>query len=360
MKVIVAPSQADCAGLSLNEADDLLHNGSEKNWKSLFFRARELTGRNFHRKIEFFAPLYYSDYCVNDCVYCSFRIKNRQLPRKALSVKEFLNEAEYLWREGHRALLLVAGEHEPVAGAAALVKYAKALRGTNFSFELAAETGALDSDEYAQLVSAGILRNVLYQETYDRPIYAQAHLSGPKRDFNWRYEAPFRALRAGIQSFGMGVLLGLAPDWKKEILELFRHAADLKTEATRSFFLTFSFPRLRPAQGSDRIPSPVTDQEYEKILALTRVVFPDAGIILSTRETAAFRKELLRKQVGVTHLSAGVSTTVGGYTKSKKTSRGQFDISDERSLQEVLAEAAEMEFISNSLNQSVLRHSASV
>lgn len=342
--------QAKYAGMSLNEAEDLLHNGSEKDWELLFSHARELTGRNFYHKIEFFAPLYYSDYCVNDCVYCSFRIKNRQFPRKALSAKEFLNEAEYLWREGHRALLLVAGEHEPVAGAAALVEYAKALRGTNFSFELGAETGALDSDEYARLVNAGILRNVLYQETYDRRIYSQAHLSGPKRDFNWRYEAPFRALQAGLQSFGMGVLLGLNPNWKKEIPELFRHAADLKAKATHSFFLTFSFPRLRPAQGSDRASYPIADQEYEKILALTRVVFPDAGIVLSTRETAAFRRELLQKQIGVTHMSAGVSTVVGGYTETKRRSPGQFEIADDRSLQEIAVEAAEMEFISNGLD----------
>ncbi len=339
--------QFERGNISLIEAEALLQNGSEKEWKSLFLYARELTEINFGHKIDFFAPLYYSDYCVNDCAYCSFRIKNRQFPRKVLSVKEFLNEAECLWQKGHRSLLLVAGEHAPVAGTAALVEYVKALHAAKFSFELAAETGALDSDEYAQLVEAGILRNVLYQETYDRQVYSQVHLSGPKRDFDWRYNAPHRALQAGVQSFGMGVLLGLAPDWRNEILELFRHAMALKAKAPRPFFLTFSFLRLRPAQGSEMDSFSVDDQEYEKIIALTRVVFPDAGIVLSTRETAAFRKELLQRKMGVTHMSAGVSTIVGGYAAAKGTSPGQFDISDERSLKEIVTEATEMGFILN-------------
>ncbi len=339
--------QFERGNISLVEAEVLLQNGSEEQWKALFLYARELTEINFDHKIDFFAPLYYSDYCVNDCAYCSFRIKNRQFSRKVLSVKEFLKEAEYLWQEGHRSILLVAGEHTPVAGAAALVEYAKALHASEFFFELAAETGALTSESYAQLVKAGISRNLLYQETYDRQVYAQVHLSGPKQDFDWRYEAPLRALQAGVQSFGMGVLLGLAPDWRKEILELFRHAMALKAKATRPFFLTFSFPRLCSAQGSDIASFPVTDQDYEKIIALTRVVFPDAGIVLSTRETAAFRKELLQKKMGITHMSAGVSTTVGGYTKAKKMSLGQFDISDERPLKEIATEMTKMGFILN-------------
>lgn len=319
-------------GLSPDEAEALLRDGSEEDWLALFRHAREITRKNFQDKIEFFAPLYYSDYCVNDCSYCSFRVQNRRLPRKSLSTEELLKEAGHLWREGHRSLLFVAGEHEPIAGVPALIKYAEALKKSEYPFKLAAETGALDCGGYAQLAQAGIARNVLYQETYDRRVYAKVHLSGPKRDFDWRYEAPFRALRSGIRSLGMGVLLGIAPDWKKEILGLFRHAGHLRSRAAGLFSLTFSFPRLRPAHGSAADSYPVGDSDYQRIVALARVSFPEAGIVLSTRETAAFRREMLQKKIGVTHMSAGASTEVGGYALGGRQGRRQFEISDTTSL----------------------------
>lgn len=328
-------------GLLPSDTAVLIDCQDDEVWRQIFQLASTLTERHFKRKICFFAPLYYSDYCVNDCVYCSFRSGNPWMSRKILSEDEMLKEARFLWEAGHRTLLFVAGEHRRVAGLDKLAGYAALLKKAGLHFDLAFEGGPLEEVEYRELNQQGFKRVVLYQETYHREIYAEMHPHGPKKLFERRYEAPARALRGGISSFGLGVLLGLDPNWKNELIELHRHAKSLKDQFG-NFFLTFSFPRLRPADGfvPARPEALVCDDDFEKIMALTRVAFPTAGLVVSTRETAAFRRRLLEKGVGVTHMSAGVSTSTGGYAQKKAVETGQFDICDERSLCEVTSEIA--------------------
>lgn len=327
-------------GLAPEEVAVFLNQAGPADWERACRTAGALTRERFGGRVIFFAPLYFSSYCVNDCAYCGFRRSNRALRRRVLDPDEFVQEARFLWEQGHRTLLLVAAEHPFLAGAARIERYLSRLREANLPFYLMAEVAPMSPVDYQALKRAGISQCLLFQETYDRDLYARIH-DGPKKDYEWRIGAMARALEAGIPRVGLGILLGLN-DYRADLTGLISHAWELRRNGGE-FPATFSFPRLRSAYGIDP-PSgsrEVSDEEYQKIIVLTRLAVPSAGIVLSTRETPEFRACALKKQIGITHMSAGSATAPGGYTLMESRPGGQFDLLDHRPLAEVLAETVE-------------------
>ncbi len=331
------------AGLSPEEILSLFRAGGPDDWQGIFEAARDLTCAHFAGKLRFFAPLYFSNLCVNDCEYCGFQTSNTALKRRALSLQEFVDEARYLWDEGHRTLLLVAAEHPLHAGVSRVEDYMAALRKTGLDFFVMAEIGPLTVDEYRKLRAAGISQCVLFQETYQRDLYGKLHRRGPKKDFQWRYDAMTRAMEGGFRKVGLGFLLGLHA-YPEDCAEMARHAWEIK-KRFGVFPETFSLPRLRPAYGVEPPAGhpAVPDEDFKKIVAVMRLAFPQTGLVLSTRETPSFRDHLLESGIGITHMSAGCSTMPGGYTLEKIPAEGsQFSISDNRPLCEVVERMLEL------------------
>ncbi len=318
-------------GLSLEETAALIDSAADPDWPEIFSLAKQLTEEQFEKKIRFFAPLYFSNFCVNDCVYCGFK-KSGSFPRKALKAEEFLCEARFIWNTGHRTLLLIASEHPHYSGPEQTAAYTEALQQAELRFFLMAELAPMSVRDYHALAQAGIRQCLLFQETYDRTLYAKLH-SGPKKDFDWRYEAMARALEGGIERVGLGILLGCAP-WREDLLALIRHAKELEKKFGK-LPATFSFPRIRAAGSLPAYGRPIPDEIFNRILAVVRLALPSVGIVLTTREKPAFRDEHLAKGFAVTHMSAGSSTAPGGYTFEKHEQGHQFDVWDERSLEEV-------------------------
>jgi len=284
-------------------------------------RARALTFQHFGRTMRLFAPLYLSNECINSCQYCGFSRENPIL-RVTLSVDEAVKEARHLAVVGFRQLLLVAGEHPKFVSRDYLAECARALRGDFSSISI--EVGPMETEDYIPIVEAGAEGLVVYQETYNRAIYDQLHLAGPKKDFAWRLACPERGYDAGFRRVGIGALLGLAP-WHEEAIALAAHVEYLLKRCWKSS-LTVSVPRLRPAAGEFRPRFPVGDRDLVHLVCALRVVFPQVGIVLSTREPAALRDLLIH--VGVTMMSAGSHTEPGGYTGAGKqklhhTTRGR-------------------------------------
>jgi len=317
-------------------------------------RSQRLTRQRFGKVIRLFAPLYLSNECVNNCAYCGFSRDNPIL-RVTLTVDEVLQEAHSLKEEGFRQILLVSGEHPKYASNGYLEECTRRLREEVPSLSL--EVGPMDVEGYRPLVGAGAEGLVVYQETYDRALYAELHLSGPKRDFNWRLATAERAYAAGFRRLGIGALFGLG-DWRREALCLAAHAQWLLRHCWKAQ-LTLSVPRLRPCAGSFEPLTDLPDRELVQLICALRLMFPDVGLVLSTREPQRLRDGLI--PLGITLMSAGSHTEPGGYTGAgggnlHRTERGrivelgssewaaggsglnatgQFTIADERSAAEV-------------------------
>jgi 2-iminoacetate synthase len=317
-------------------------------------RSHELTLQHFGRVIRFFAPLYLSNECINICKYCGFS-RDNQILRVTLTPEQVGAEARFLRVQGFRHILLVAGEHPYFVSGNYLRDCVAQLHPEWPSISL--EVGPMETDEYVPIVQAGAEGLVVYQETYDRRVYAQMHTSGPKKDFDWRLETPERAYAAGFKRLGIGTLLGLAP-WRGEAIALAAHAEHLLKKCWMAQ-LTISVPRLRPAAGEFEPLVHVSDRELAQFVCALRLTFPEVGIVLSTRESAKLRDGLI--PLGVTLMSAGSHTEPGGYTGQGKealhVTRGghiekpplpviesegehatvQFEIADSRSPAEVAA-----------------------
>lgn len=317
-------------------------------------RAQALTRQRFGKVIRLFAPLYLSNECINNCRYCGFSRDNAIL-RVTLTVEEVVREARALKEQGFRNLLLVAGEHPRFVSNGYLRECIAALHAEVPGISL--EVGPLETADYRPLVEAGADGLVVYQETYDRQVYDAMHTAGPKRDFDWRLETPERAYAAGFRRLGIGALYGLA-DWRFEALCVAAHAAHLLHHCWKAQ-LTISLPRLRPCAGAFQPLTHMTDRELVQLVCAFRLVFPDVGLVLSTREPASLRDGLI--PLGITLISAGSHTEPGGYTgagqdKLHRTEKGriveleasewaeapaapaateQFHIADERSPAEV-------------------------
>ncbi len=333
---------------SLSDFAALLSPAAGEQLETVCRHSQAITQQRFGKVIRLFAPLYLSNECINNCDYCGFSRDNAIL-RVTLSVDEVLREAQALKQQGFRSILLVAGEHPKFVSGSYLADCVRALHAEIPGISL--EVGPMDTDDYRPLVAAGAEGLVVYQETYDRSVYARVHTAGPKKDFDWRLETPERAYAAGFRRLGIGALHGLS-DWRLEAICLAAHAAYLLRNCWKAQ-LTISLPRLRPCAGEFEPLTHMTDRELVQLMCALRITFPDVGMVLSTREGAKLRNGLV--PVGVTSMSAGSHTEPGGYTGAgrdnlHRTERGrivelapgasewatrQFDIADDRSPEEV-------------------------
>ena len=307
--------------LAIEDFAALLSPAAGEVMETLARRSQALTRQRFGKVIRLFAPIYLSNECINNCAYCGFSRDNAIL-RVTLSVEEVVREARALQEQGFRNLLLVAGEHPKFVSGGYLAECVRALHGEVPGISL--EVGPMETNEYQPLVAAGAEGLVVYQETYDRAIYADMHTAGPKRNFDWRLATPERASAAGFRRLGIGALFGLA-DWRWEALCVAAHARWLLKNCWKAQ-ITISLPRLRPCAGEFEPLTHLRDREMVQLVCAFRLLLPDAGLVLSTREPARLRDGLI--PLGITLMSAGSHTEPGGYTgagreKIHKTERGR-------------------------------------
>ncbi|HVL82639.1 MAG TPA: 2-iminoacetate synthase ThiH [Actinomycetota bacterium] len=293
--------------------------------------AHELTVKRFGRTMHMFAPAYLSNECVSECTYCGFQVHNRDIVRRTLDERQLRGEVRYLSHLGFRHVLLVAGEHPKHVSADYITSCVQTAAAEVPTVSL--EVQAWDVATYRRFVEAGCEGLVLYQECYDPRRYGDFHLKGNKRFYPWRIGAADRAAEAGMRRVGLGALVGLNPDWRWEVLALAAHARYLMRRWWRTE-VTVALPRLEPAAGFQTPPQVMTDAEFAQATSALRLVLPDAGIVLSTREPVRLRDGLVR--LGVTHLSAGSRTEPGGY-EEPGAAEEQFSVSDRRSPEEVAA-----------------------
>jgi 2-iminoacetate synthase len=345
------------ASLSLADFAALISPAATELLEPMGRRAHATTQQRFGKVIRLFAPLYLSNECINNCKYCGFSRDNPIL-RVTLTVDEVLREANALHGQGFRNILLVAGEHPKFVSENYLKDCVSALHSAWPGISL--EVGPMETEEYRPIVQAGAEGLVVYQETYDRAIYDDMHTAGPKRNFDWRIETAERAYAAGFRRLGIGALYGLA-DWRYEALCVAAHGDYLLRNCWKAY-VTISLPRLRPCAGEFQPLTHMTDRDLAQLVCAFRLMFPDVGLVLSTREQAKLRDGLI--PLGITLMSAGSHTEPGGYTGAGKehihhtergrilelasgssewapqpnratNATGQFEIADERSAQEV-------------------------
>lgn len=339
-------------GLTLEESASLLNITDTEILEILFHTAREVKESIYGNRLVLFAPLYVTNLCVNNCLYCAFRRDNKELIRKTLNIEEIKEETEFLVRQGHKRILLVAGEHPKKSsmefiGDAIKTIYDVHINGGNIR-RINVNTAPLDLAHFKILKSFGIGTYQCFQETYHYKTYLKMHPDGPKRDYAWRLYAMDRALQAGIDDVGIGALFGLT-DYKFETLALLNHAFDLD----KKFGVgphTISIPRLEPAFNapiSHKPPFAVDDISFKKLIAVIRLAVPYTGIILSTRERAELRRELFK--LGVSQISAGSRTSPGAYKESQESleeyEMEQFQLGDHRTLDEVVNDCCALGYL---------------
>jgi 2-iminoacetate synthase len=314
----------------------------------LFAAACHVKEEIYGRRLVLFAPMYVSNLCRNECLYCAFRVRNAKVKRRALTQEEIAHETKILVEQGHKRVLLVAGESYPPEGFSYVTKCIETIYATRSGNgeirRVNANVAPLTIDEFKELKAARIGTYQLFQETYHRETYARVHVGGVKRDYDWRVSGMDRAMEAGINDVGIGVLFGLC-DWRFEILAMMQHISHLE----KRFGVgphTISVPRLEPAVGSDMAsqpPNPVSDIDFRKIVAILRLAVPYTGIIMSTRESANIRRETFA--LGVSQISGGSRTNPGGYAEGEQDDGSQFLMGDHRPLDEVIRDVASLGYI---------------
>jgi 2-iminoacetate synthase len=330
----------DVASLADISAPDLLDE--------LFTTAKRVKEHIYGKRLVIFAPLYISNLCANECVYCAFRARNKTVKRRALTQDEIADETRALIDQGHKRALLVAGESYPREG------FDYILKAIDTVYSVRSDKGEirrvnvniapLTVDEFHRLKDRNIGTYQIFQETYHRETYSRVHLAGKKADYDWRITSVDRAMEAGIDDVGIGVLFGLF-DWRYEVLALLQHIRHLEQRFGVGPH-TLSVPRLEPAIGSDvasHPPHPISDIDFRKVVAILRLAVPYTGIIMSTRESANIRRETFA--LGVSQISAGSRTNPGGYGSDEKFDESQFSLGDHRSLDEVIRDIAELGYI---------------
>jgi 2-iminoacetate synthase len=333
-------------GLTMEEVASLTFVDSPELLDEIFCSARQIKEEIYGSRLVFFAPLYVSNRCSNECTYCAFRATNTELKRRTLTLEEIAEETRILIRQGHKRVLVVAGEALPPRGFDYILDAINTIYETRvgpgeirrINVNLAPQT----VERFRQLKSAGIGTFQLFQETYHRPTYAAVHLRGKKRDYDWRATAFDRAMEAGIDDVGMGVLFGLY-DWRFEVLSMMQHIHHLEQRFGVGPH-TISFPRIEPAVGSDvalHPPYAVSDTDFKKMIAILRLAVPYTGMIMSTRETAAVRRETFA--LGISQISAGSRTDPGGYKDGEGDPNGsQFQLGDHRTVEEVVKDVVSL------------------
>jgi 2-iminoacetate synthase len=330
----------DMAALMGVSDPDLLHE--------IFDTAQQVKQSIYGRRLVIFAPLYVSNMCANECTYCAFRARNTELERRALTQGEIARETRMLIDQGHKRVLLVAGESYPREGFSYVLKAIETVYGVTHDQgeirRINVNVAPLTLEQFRELKAARIGTYQLFQETYHRGTYASVHLAGKKKDYDWRVTAMDRAMQAGIDDVGIGVLFGLF-DWRYELLALMQHIRHLEARHGIGPH-TLSVPRLEPATGSDvaaHPPHAVSDVDFRKIVAILRLAVPYTGIIMSTRESAHIRRETFA--LGVSQISAGSRTNPGGYAGSERANASQFCLGDHRPLDEVIRDVAGLGYI---------------
>jgi 2-iminoacetate synthase len=307
----------------------LLSPKAEEHLELMAQKAYQLTVQHFGRTILLYTPIYLSDYCTNQCTYCGFNVTNH-FTRKQLTLEEVEKEAQNIAASGIQHILILTGEAANIAGIC-YMKQCVAILKRYFS-SIGIEVYAMEEEEYAQLAEAGVESMTLYQETYNPILYQQLHVKGPKKDYRYRLDAPERACLAGMRSVNVGALLGL-DEWRRDGFFTGLHANYLQNKYP-GIEVSISLPRIRPTMGNCETGDAVNDRNMVQFMTALRLFMPRAGIPLSTRESVAFRNHAIK--LGITKMSAGVQTAVGGHIDSQENS-GQFVVSDTRNVKEMSA-----------------------
>jgi len=312
---------------ALDDFSALISPAASNYLESLAQASHLLTIQRFGKVIQLYAPLYVSNECVDTCTYCGFSREN-EIARLTLKPLEVLREARHLLKAGFRHLLLVSGEHPKFTPPEYISEVVALLHKEtpSISLELAPQTERV----YQEWVRSGAEGLVVYQETYQKEDYSEVHLAGKKKNYEWRLETPERGARAGMKRLGIGMLLGIS-DWRKDAISLAAHAKFLMKHFWKCQ-ITLSLPRIRPAAGGFQPKHIISDREFAQLICALRLFLPDAGIILSTRETPELRNGLMK--LGITHMSAGSRTEPGGY-ENPEGAEEQFQIEDKRSPEDV-------------------------
>ena len=308
----------------------LLSPAASGHLETMAQKARRLTLQHFGRTIQLYIPLYISNICNSECIYCGFN-RRHDIVRRKLTLEEIEGEAQKIAETGMRHVLVLTGEAPQVTPMDYLSDCVAVLK--RYFASISIEMFPMETDQYVRLQRAGVDGVTIYQEVYDRRVYAQVHLAGRKTDYRFRLEAPARGAEAGFRWVNIGALLGLA-DPVTEAFFTGLHAHYL-THRYLDTEISISMPRINPAEGEYQAPFAVDDRAFVQIMTAFRLFLPRAGIPISTRERASFRDRLM--QLGATRFSAGSRTDVGGYTGTADAHCEQFEISDERSVPDMVA-----------------------
>lgn len=336
-----------CKGLTHREAAVLLRCDAPTLRARIHDLARDVKRRFYGNRIVLFAPLYLSNHCVNGCVYCPYHAKNHQLPRKKLTQDEVRHEVVALQDLGHKRLALESGEHPIETPIEYILDCINTIYSTHHKNgairRVNVNIAATTVENYKKLKEAGIGTYILFQETYHKDNYERLHPTGPKSNYAWHTEAMDRAQTAGIDDVGCGVLFGLSP-YAYDFVGLLMHAEHLEARFGVGPH-TISVPRIRPADDIDpaMFPHAVADDDFLHIIACIRLAVPYTGMIISTRESADIRGKALH--LGISQISGGSRTSVGGYCEEDESDTAQFETNDTRSLDEVIAWLIDMGYL---------------
>ncbi len=340
---------AECKGLTHREAAVLVECSEVDLNERMFALAKRIKERFYGNRIVMFAPLYLSNFCVNGCTYCPYHAKNRTIPRKKLTQEEIAREVVALQDMGHKRLALETGEHPntPIEYVIESIKTIYGIKHRNGAIRrVNVNIAATTVENYRKLKEAGIGTYILFQETYNKENYEKLHPYGPKSDYAWHTEAMDRAMEAGIDDVGIGVLFGLS-GYLYDFTALMMHAEHLE-ERFGVGPHTISVPRICPADDIDvsDFTNALPDDIFEKLVAVIRIAVPYTGMIISTRESQSTRERVL--ELGVSQLSGGSNTGVGGYDGEATESAddtAQFDISDCRTLDEIVGWLVDLGYV---------------
>jgi 2-iminoacetate synthase len=334
--------------LSLEETAVLINANEPELIEMIKQGARQIKEEVYGNRIVLFAPLYIGNYCTNDCAYCGYKVTNKKMKRTTLKHDEIVSQVSALEETGHKRLILVYGEHpaynaEFIAESVKTVYSVKVKNGEIRRVNINA--APFDIEGFKTIKESGIGTYQIFQETYHPETYDKIHRSGKKKDFNWRLTSLDRAQEAGIDDVGLGVLFGLY-DWRYEVLALLRHVNHFEAVYNVGPH-TISFPRIQNASSLDIDKSHfVSDADFAKLVAILRLAVPYTGLILTAREPAIIRDEILK--FGVSQIDGGTNIEMNGYTKKEKhqdLDSEQFEITDNRSLSEVINELIENKYL---------------
>ncbi len=325
-----AKSAIDTQVQDENQLLALLSPAAENNLEEMAQSACRLTQMHFGKTIQLYTPMYLSNYCDNQCAYCGFNAKNN-VARMRLSLEGVKKEAAFISSTGLEHILILTGESRKESPPAYIKECVRILK--KYFSSISIEIYPLMEKEYAGIIEEGVDGLTIYQEVYDEAIYEKVHKAGPKKDYLFRLNAPERAAKGGIRNINVGVLLGLN-DWRREVFFMGLHAKYLQDKFP-DVEIGASMPRLRPHPGDFKIPCNVSDRNIAQIIIALRIFLPRLGLSLSTRESSQLRENLL--PLGITRMSAGSSTKVGGHTIEfpEMSNPPQFEISDTRSVVEI-------------------------